>query len=281
MTIREALKQTEEALRAAAGESAAREAELLLADALGCGRLFLYAEGSRALPEAAAERLFGALSRRCSGEPLQYILGSVDFMGLPIKVDRRALIPRPETELLAELAAVRADALRASRPDNTLAILDLCCGTGCLARYLAAACPCAAVTAADISEEALSLAAENCGETVTLLRSDLFENIQGSFDLIVSNPPYIPSGVIDGLQTEVKDFEPRLALDGGESGLDIIRRIVAEAPAYLIPGGSLLMEIGYDQGEAAAALAKEAGFAEAMIRQDLAGLDRILDARLA
>ncbi len=278
MTIREALKQTEEALRKRAGESSGREAEQLLMDALGSGRLFLYTEGGHELPREAAERLAGALSRRQSGEPLQYVLGSVSFMGLEIRVDKRALIPRPETELLAALAAETADALHTARPDRPVRILDLCCGTGCLARYLAAVCPYSQVMAADISEEALSLAAENCSEGIALRRSDLFSDIEESFDLVVSNPPYVPSGVIETLQTEVKDFEPRLALDGGIRGLDIIGRILREAPVHLVSGGRLLMEIGFDQGKAVRSLAEEAGYRHIRVLQDLNGLDRILTA---
>ena len=278
MTVREALNQTTEALRERAGESAGREAEQLLMAVLGRGRLYLYAESSKELPGEAAERLVRALLRRQLGEPLQYILGSTGFMGLDIVTDSRALIPRPETELLAEIASDRADALHAARPDSPFRILDLCTGTGCLARYLAAACPYARVTASDVSKEALSLAAENCGGSVELIQSDLFEDVEGRFSLIVSNPPYIPSAVIDTLETEVKDHEPRLALDGGEDGLAVIRRILKDAGDHLAAGGALLMEIGFDQGAAAEALAKEAGFSNVCVRQDLNGLDRILTA---
>ena len=280
MTVREALRLSRKDLEERAGESSGREAELLLADALGCGRLFIYAEGASEMPKDAEERLLSALSRRKRGEPLQHILGSVDFMGVEVKTDKRALIPRPETELLAELAACRADSMHADHPERPFRILDLCCGSGCLAEYLASACPYASVTASDISEEALSLAAENCGENVELRLSDLFESIDGRFSLIISNPPYIPSAVIEGLQPEVRDFEPRLALDGGADGLDLIRRIIDGAPACLEPGGALMMEIGYDQGGEVLELARRAGFADPEIVRDLNGLDRFLTAVL-
>ncbi len=272
MTIRQALQETRLALKDIAGESAGLQAEQLLCAACSFERVDLYTRGEEELPPAAQQRLAGALSRRLRGEPLQYIVGSAGFMDLTIKVDSRALIPRPETERLAELAA------SASIPERGR-ILDLCCGTGCLAAYLSEVFPKSEILASDISEDALSLAAENCPKSVRLLCSDLFEKIPGVFDLIVCNPPYVPEGEIDGLQREVKDYEPRLALSGGPDGLDLIRRIIKEAPHRLAPGGFLFMEIGSDQGEAVKCLAEEAGLGKAAVCQDLNRQDRVLIAR--
>ena len=210
---------------------------------------------------------------RLTGRPLWYVLGDTEFYGCTIKVDERVLIPRPETELLAERAV--KEAKEGSR------ILDLCTGSGCIAVSVAknAADRHVSVTAADVSAPALEVARENaagCGVAVRFLESDLFSAVEGEFDIITCNPPYIRSGDLAALQPEVKDFEPHLALDGGEDGLDLYRRLAAEAPAHLAEGGLLLMECGQGQAEEVAALFAPAF--ETEIVQDYAGIGRIVAA---
>ncbi len=217
------------------------------------------------------KQIYKIVDERMTGKPLWYIYGDTDFCGYTIKVDERVLIPRPETEELAMLA------IKAAEEGN--AILDLCTGSGAIAIAVykeleKSGKPCK-VTGVDISKEALELAKENAEANeanILFVQSDLFTRIRGRFDIIVSNPPYIPSGEIDGLQPEVRDYEPRLALDGGADGLDIYRRIAVEATKYLNRGGVLIMEVG--QGEAQEVVKLFKGNAYAMIIQDFNGIDR-------
>ncbi len=218
-----------------------------------------------------AKEIIRISDERLTGRPLWYIVGDADFCGYKIKVDERVLIPRPETEEMLMMAvAAAADGSN---------ILDLCTGSGAIAVALykelqkkGRACK---MTAVDISAEALALAKENAelnGAEVLFIQSDLFQRIRGRFDLIVSNPPYIPSGDIQTLQREVRDYEPRLALDGGVDGLDLYRRIAEEAPKYLAKGGTLLMEVGIGEAQAVVKLFK--GCAYATISQDFNGVER-------
>jgi release factor glutamine methyltransferase len=209
---------------------------------------------------------------RLTGRPLWYVLGSCDFYGYEVKVDERALIPRPETEELVDLAIKEVD--------GSSAVLDLCTGSGAIALVINKKTG-ATVTASDISEDALSLARENFkkhGVEIITVKSDIFENIGGKFDLIVSNPPYIKSTDIDGLQKEVKDFEPVLALDGGEDGLNFYRIIAREAKSRLVPNGKLLLEVGIGQAEDVKALLEVDYHVE--IIKDLSGIERIIKAEL-
>ena len=206
-----------------------------------------------------------AVTRRLNGEPLQYILGEWEFMGLPFSVGPGALIPRQDTETLCEAALSRLK----SRPGST--VLDLCCGTGCIGVSLAKLGR-AKVAFADISPEALALARRNAqrnGVDGAFYESDLFTDVPGVYDLIVCNPPYLNAEEMASCQKELR-FEPVLALYGGEDGLDIYRRIAAQWAAHVSPGGLLLMEIGYAQGEAVREL-----FPGARIMKDIRGLDRV------
>ena len=212
--------------------------------------------------------LFGqGLDRRVKGEPLQYVLGETEFYGITLKTDPRALIPRGDTEVLVEEALKHISA-------GTVA-LDLCTGSGAIAIVLSLKGD-IAVTAIDISEDALALAGENVASTgakVTLVKSDLFENVEGEYDLITANPPYIPSAQVEKLDDFVRR-EPRLALDGGADGLDVYRAIERGLSAHLKAGGVFLTEIGCEQGEAVSAIFAALGSTEVI--RDLEGHDRVV-----
>ena len=225
----------------------------------------------RILKVAQVKEILRIADERLTGRPLWYIVGDADFCGYKIKVDERVLIPRPETE---ELAVMAANAL-----EDGQSVLDLCTGSGAIAIAVyketqKRGCN-VKMTAVDISASALELAKENAEENeadILFVQSDLFSRLRGRFDLIVSNPPYIPSEDIETLQREVKDYEPRIALDGGADGLDIYRRIAAEASKYLNRGGMLIMEVGEGEAEKVARLFK--GSAYSMIVKDFNGVDR-------
>ncbi|MCX5729828.1 MAG: peptide chain release factor N(5)-glutamine methyltransferase [Deltaproteobacteria bacterium] len=251
-------------------------AEILLAHALSCDRVRLYLDFDKPLgtPELVAFREL--VRRRAAGEPTAWLTGRRDFFGHAFRVDSRVLVPRPETELVVEAAI-------ALLPPKG-ALLDLCTGSGCIAISAALARPDARVVATEISPEALGVARENAatlGATVELLEGDLDAPVAAGerFDLIVSNPPYVPSGEIDGLSREVRR-EPRIALDGGDDGLHVIRRIVSCAPSRLRPDGLLVIEMHETHATPLPALCLAAGFAEAVIHRDLAALPRWVVARL-
>ena len=225
----------------------------------------------RILKVAQVKEILRIADERLTGRPLWYIVGDADFCGYKIKVDERVLIPRPETE---ELAVMAANAL-----EDGQSVLDLCTGSGAIAVAVyketqRRGCN-IKMTAVDISAEALELAKENAEANeadILFVQSDLFTRLRGRFDLIISNPPYIPSADIETLQTEVKDYEPRLALDGGADGLDIYRRIAAEAAKYLNRGGMLMMEVGEGEAEKVVRLFKNSAYS--MIVKDFNGVDR-------
>jgi release factor glutamine methyltransferase len=251
-------------------------AEILLAHALSCDRVRLYLDFDKPLgaPELAAFREL--VRRRAAGEPTAWLTGRRDFLGHRFRVDSRVLVPRPETELVVESAL-------GLLPEGGAA-LDLCTGSGCIAISLSLGRPGARVTATEISPGALEVARENAaalGAGVELLEGDLYGPVPPDrrFDLVVSNPPYVPAGEIAGLSREVRR-EPRLALDGGPDGLDLTRRIVAGAPARLRPGGALVVEMHESHAVPLPALCLAAGFAEATVHRDLAALPRWVVARL-
>ena len=214
--------------------------------------------------------------RRLRREPLQYILREAFFFGRPFRVDSRVLIPRPETELLCEWV------LEETPDDASPRVLDLCCGSGCIGITFRLERPRAAVVLTDLSPEALAVARQNAsalGADVTLLPGDLFEPVEERiFDIILSNPPYIPAAECSSLQEEVLR-EPRMALDGGEDGLDFYRRIIAEAPARLSPGGQLYLELGMGEDQAVRRLMEQHLFTEIGIRKDYSGIPRIIRGR--
>lgn len=276
LTILEIIKRTTEFLDKRGVESARLNAEQLIGHALGLKRMQLYLQFERPLTEAELEKIRPLVKRRSQREPLQYILGEVEFSGLLLKVDRRALIPRPETEYFMELvfAALSTPPAR---------ILDLGTGTGVLALVAAQRYPSAKVTAVDVSEEALALARENVdrhalSERVELLRSSWFESLpsDAQYELIVSNPPYLSNAEVSEATPEVKDFEPRSALSAGENSAAALEVIIRQAPSYLAPGGLLACETGIAQHASLTALAREAGLREVRSVADLTGRDRYL-----
>ena len=272
MTVLEAVKSAQHRLQAI--PEPRLDAEYLLAEVLHTSRMMMLIDKSRALTAAEEEAFERMVARREKREPLQYILGSQSFMGFSFKTDPRALIPRNDTEALCE------EALRHIRPGDR--VLDLCTGTGALGIAVKKLCPKAIVTATDISEAALSLAEENARSLqadVRFLQGDLFAPVAGEeFEVIVSNPPYIPEALRGRLQAEVEK-EPALALFAGEDGLDFYRRIAREAPARLAPQGWLCLEVGDGEAEAVAALLKT-NFESMRILPDLNGLDRVVSGQI-
>lgn len=278
MTYEESYRWGERELRAAGIEEAGLEARLLLEYVCGTNRSDLLAHGERPL-ETLQERAYHDLvGRRSKRIPLQYLTGVQEFMGLTFSVNEHVLIPRQDTEILVE------EVLR--NLHDGMSVLDMCTGSGCiLISLLHYSNHCRGV-GADISMEALAVARQNeekllgreaiAEDEIRFVRSDLFERISEKFDIIVSNPPYIESNVIGTLMPEVRNYEPRLALDGGADGLTFYRKIAAKSRDYLYGGGMLFLEIGYDQGESVSALLNEAGFLEVQVVKDYAGLDRVV-----
>jgi release factor glutamine methyltransferase len=249
------------------------DAELLMAAATGSTRSAIAADLVDA-DELQLGRFDEWAERRASREPLQHIVGSTGFRRIELKTDGRALIPRPETELLVAVVKV----------DRPCGILDVATGSGAVALALADELPDATITATDISEDALSLARENAAalaaeDRVSFIRSDLLDSVDGVYDAIASNLPYIESGAIDGLEPEVARFDPRLALDGGADGLDLVRRLAAAAPERLKPGGMIALEIGEGQAAATAAILEAAGFDDIERHEDLTGIERVVSGR--
>ena len=230
-----------------------------------------------AVPEETKERCLELARLRACRIPLQHLTGTAFFMGREFTVNEHVLIPRPDTEVLA------AGAIEVCRQKKKSGrILDLCTGSGILAVTLALELPSWQVEASDISHEALLTARENAarlGADVRFYEGDLFGPVSGIFDMIVSNPPYIPTGVIEELEPEVRDHDPFTALDGGADGLDFYRRIAEKAPAYLKKGGWLLCEIGHDQEDAVYGLLAEKKWQDVQVFRDLAGKARVVRAR--
>lgn len=255
------------------------EAELVLTHVLNCDRLSLYLDKDRELGKDKSALLSSILKRRIKDEPLQYILGSTEFMGLKFIVDERVLIPRPETEILVEEAlkiSSRFSRSRARPPE----ILEVGSGSGCIAVSLAKNIAGCKITASDISADALEVSRKNAKlhqAQIEFIQSDLFSSLEGrSFDLIVSNPPYIPTRELKGLSREIS-FEPALALDGGRDGLDFYRRIIGEAHRFLRKGGFLAVEIGFGQaGQIENILQKSGKFEIMEIIRDYNDIERVM-----
>lgn len=273
-TFRECLDSGVRYLESHQIADAKTDAWILMEYAANIDRNFYYMHMNKAMPEQDREDYRNLLKRRGERIPLQYIVGEAWFYGRPFRVTPAVLIPRQDTEVLVE------EALKRIMPG--MRVLDLCTGSGCILLTILKEASVSGV-GADISPEALQVAELNRRRLKVKagwIESDLFASIGGTFDMIVSNPPYIVRDVIRELEPEVRDHEPLLALDGHGDGLYFYRRIVREAPSYLKPGGWLCMEIGWDQGPGLRELLSEAGFLSVEIIKDLAGLDRVAVGRL-
>ena len=283
MTVLEAIQKSGEFLGKKGVESPRLNAELLLAHVLKLPRMKLYLNFERALSAAETDGYRELIKRRGLREPLQHITGSTSFCGCEIIVSKSALVPRPETEMLAELGWAFLSTI--NPPLSTA--LDFGTGTGCIAIVLAVKCPSAQVTALDVSAEALALARQNAAgnkvaERIQFLPGDGFAALPGktAFDLIISNPPYIASAEIETLDPEVKDFDPRAALDGGADGLDFYRRLARESAAHLKPGGKLMLEFGEGQAEAIKKIMESEKWIVEAVKEDYSHRARILIASL-
>lgn len=255
------------------------DAWYLLEYVTGVSKAMYFAEPERAVSEENADRYMDCIRQRAAHIPLQHITGEQEFMGYPFYVNEHVLIPRQDTEILVE------EAIQIMRPK--MKILDMCTGSGCIVLSILKMCKEKYYMTdlqgigADVSEEALKVARENSRRLevpVTWIQSDLFAKIpeEEKYDVIVSNPPYIETAVIDTLQEEVRLHDPYIALDGKEDGLYFYRRIISEAGKYLKPQGKLMFEIGCDQAEAVEELMKNAGYEQITVKKDLAGLDRVV-----
>ena len=295
MTFQGARKQAERELARAGIPEPETDAHLLLEDACGISMTEYYICMNEEMPSGQLEKYRDLIRKRCSRIPLQRLTGEQEFMGLTFAVRPDVLIPRQDTEILAEEAIRHLENLSGDgkggqpetmpgREPKILRVLDLCTGSGCLAVSIKHFCPEVRMTASDCSQAALEAAernAERNGADVEFLQSDLFDKIEGSFDLIVCNPPYIASGEIPSLMPEVSRFEPRLALDGGEDGLWFYRKIAEQSPDHLNPRGCLFFEIGSGQAEKVASIMRKNGFQEICITRDLAGLDRVAAGKIS
>ncbi|HEY2329686.1 MAG TPA: peptide chain release factor N(5)-glutamine methyltransferase [Verrucomicrobiae bacterium] len=300
MTVLEAIQKSADFLAKKSVEPARLQAELLLAHQLKMPRMKLYLNFDRVLATAETDGLRELVKRRAAREPLQHITGSTSFCGFEIAVNRHALIPRPETELLAELGGKFLNQLsegRVPRVPNpkdengnsqrsSLRVLDFGTGTGCIAIALAVKCPGAKITALDISADALALAQQNAlknkgAEQIEFLLGDGFAALpeKSQFDLIVSNPPYIPSAEIATLEPEVKDFDPRAALDGGADGLDFYRMFAAQAKSFLKPDGKIMVEFGDGQADAVRKIFEAEKWVVEAVHEDYSQRARILVAK--
>ena len=289
-TVGEAVREAAARLRVSGSRSPRLDAELLLAAALGVERTGLLRAPERELTADEARRLEGYVARREAHEPVAYIRGRRAFRTLELEVSPAVLIPRPETETLVDVALevlaavpVRADGAAEYEPR----VLDVGTGSGCIALALAAEDPFVRVTAVDVDEAAADVARRNAarlglGGRVEVLVSDLLAGLAPDawFDLVVSNPPYVPAGEYEALEINVRGYEPRLALHGGTDGLDVYRRLLPQAACALLPGGTLAVEVGAGESEAVAELFAATGMYEpARVRADLAGIPRVVWAR--
>ncbi|WP_432626455.1 peptide chain release factor N(5)-glutamine methyltransferase [Brotaphodocola sp.] len=287
MTLFELLTQGTECLERAGSPDAGNDAKLLLLEAFELDMTHFLLNRMQALSEdeatkAREEKYREWIGSRAKRVPLQQILGSQEFMGMEFFVNEHVLIPRQDTETLVELVLER-------EKNTQKRVLDLCAGSGCIGISLAVLGGFCYVAEADLSEEALGVTRKNAenlakktGTRIDSFHGDLFDAIPDgteAFDILVSNPPYIPTKVIAGLEPEVRDHEPMMALDGTEDGLLFYRRIAKEAGSVLAPGAAVYLEIGYDQGEAVSELLRKQGFTEVEVHKDLAGNDRVVCGR--
>ena len=276
MTYRECYEQGCRTLQAAGIEEAALDARLFLEAVCGTDRNDLLVHGEQPVAPEAEEKYLNWIRQRAEHIPLQQLTGEQGFMGLTFSVNEHVLIPRQDTEILVEEVLKELhDGMR---------VLDMCTGSGCILLSLLHYSNDCEGLGVDLSAEALEVAGRNVLKVLTpekaehahFLQSDLFEKVEGKFEIIVSNPPYIASAEVEKLMPEVRDHEPRMALDGTEDGLHFYRRIIEEAGKHLVSSGMLFFEIGYDQGQAVSELMRTEGYCDVQVVQDYAGLDRVV-----
>lgn len=304
MTYQECYREGQTALAQAGIEEAALDARLLLEYVCGTNRNDLLVHGEQPVAQDQYRSFLALIEKREKRIPLQHLTGTQDFMGLIFQVNEHVLIPRQDTEILVEEVLKNLH--------DGMSVLDMCTGSGCILISLLHYSNACSGVGADVSEEALQAAIKNAEKLlpghrivsgkntaagpgmpeernktaakeqkaeaglVQFVKSDLFAQVPGGFDIIVSNPPYIPTSVIDTLMPEVREHEPRRALDGAEDGLYFYRKIIRESRRYLLQGGMLFLEIGYDQAEAVSALMQDAGYKEVQVVKDYAGLNRVV-----
>lgn len=269
-TYGSALNEARSLLREAEIAEADLDAWYIMSEVSGFSRIDFWDKGSIEMPVKQEKEFQEMILRRKAHEPVQYILGYTEFCGLRFEVDRNVLIPRQDTEILVEQVMKVSEGKK---------VLDMCTGSGCIIVTLTKLGKISYGVGADVSENALAVSklnARNNKADVRFVKTDLFSEIEEKFDIIVSNPPYIESEVIDTLMPEVRDYEPRLALDGTSDGLKFYRRIAAEAKQYLNQGGRLFFEIGCEQAEAVSGILEKEGYADIQTVKDLAGLDRVV-----
>ena len=314
MNIKQYLNYASDVLKAANIETPVIEAGVMLCHVLNCNKVYLYSHDERVLEDNEIKLLNQMLMKRAENVPMQYLVGETEFMSLSFVVSPDVLIPRQDTEILVEKCIETMNSIMETRlkqeenknavikingndknsdkdicighKSRRVTVLDMCTGSGCIAVSMAHYFPDCSVVACDVSEDALRIAGINIRRngvqgSVTLHHGNLFEALDDEkrFDLIVSNPPYIETSVISELQNEVKDYEPGIALDGGQDGLDFYRRIVAEAPEYLNDKGILAFEIGYNQAESVSNVMKSK-FQNIRVYKDISGNDRVIIGQL-
>ncbi len=277
-TIGSLVKWATDDFRARGIENPRLDAELLVAHALGIDRMRVILDGARPLEGAELSALRDLVKRRRSYEPIAYLRGEREFYGLKFKVDKRVLVPRPDTETLVDAALSRS-----THVSMSMRQLDLCTGSGCVAIAMARQRPTASVYASDVSIDALHVARDNAlrlgAYNVAFVQSDLFAAFAGRrFDVVTANPPYIPTADLATLMPDVRDHEPRLALDGGDDGLDLVRRIAEGAPPCLEPDGLLAVEIGAGEASATVAIFEGHGFRDVRVHRDIARIERVVSA---
>lgn len=285
-TVQEALKDAVDRLENTGARTPLLDAEVLLCEVLNLDRLYLYIQRGRSLTQKEKDAFEAFLEKRIQGVPLQYIIHRQEFMGLDFYVEEGVLIPRPDTEILVETVL---QWVKEKQGPTFLRMADLGTGSGAITVSLAKYIETAHVFSVDLSEKALSVGRINAqrhgvSEKITFLQGDLLEplaekNLLGQLDILVSNPPYIPTKDIEGLQIEVAKFEPRMALDGGPEGLDFYRRIVEHGDRFLRPQGLMALEVGHDQAEAVIKMmVAKNNYANIQKHKDLAGIERVVTA---
>lgn len=272
MTVSQAVNDIRLRLKSKNIASADIDSQLIVAKAINTTRVFVLTHSERELTNSEIESVESMTDLRLENMPMQYILGKCEFMGLDFEVTKDTLIPRGDTEVLVETA------LDIIKKEGYTSAIDIGTGSGAIAVSIAKYID-ISVTAVDISRQALSIAiknAKNNNVNLQFVESDLFSEVNNKFDIVISNPPYIESSVIPSLEPNVKDYEPMLALDGGEDGLYFYKKIINECHEYINNNGSIAFEIGYNQGKAVSKLLTEKGFCDVKVIKDLAGLDRVV-----